>query len=132
VHDVEDFFRAGLIPLHLLKSYDERRSKERERFFEYVVQSERKDKVLASLSVGEIAAIFDDLLIYAAFSFEQPYEGSRQDHATLRTFTSRLISRFINQLQLREPADAAESTVTKDVVAQQESDLEAAHMVLRY
>jgi dGTPase len=120
VHDVEDFFRAGLIPLHLLKSYDERRSKERERFFEYVVQSERKDKVLASLSVGEIASIFDDLLIYAAFSFEQPYEGSRQDHATLRTFTSRLISRFINQLQLREPADAAESTVTKDVVAQQE------------
>ena len=120
VHDVEDCFRAGLIPLHLLKSYDERRSKERERFLEYVVQSERRDKVLASLSVGEIAAIFDDLLIYAAFSFEQPYEGSRKDHATLRTFTSRLISRLINQLQLREPADAAESTVTKDVVEQQE------------
>ena len=42
VHDVEDFFRAGLIPLHLLKSYDERRSKERERFFEYVVQSKQR------------------------------------------------------------------------------------------
>jgi dGTPase len=120
VHDVEDFFRAGLIPLHLLKSYEERQSKERERFFEYVAHSERKDKVLAPLSVAEIAEIFDDLLIYAAFSFEQPYEGSRQDHATLRTFTSRMISRFINQLQLREQASITESTVSKGLLAQQE------------
>ena len=122
VHDVEDFFRAGLIPLHLLKSYDERRSKERERFFEYVVQSERKDKVLASLSIEDIARIFDDLLIYAAFSFGQPYEGTRQDHATLRTFTSRLISRFINELKLREPdgTTGTGSTVSKAILAEQE------------
>ncbi|WP_125487028.1 deoxyguanosinetriphosphate triphosphohydrolase family protein [Edaphobacter aggregans] len=131
VHDVEDFFRAGLIPLHLLKSYGvskgrepknplRRERKERERFFEYIVQNERKDKILTGLSVEEIAEIFDDLLIYAAFAFEQPYEGTREDHAHLRTFTSRLISRFINELQLRAPDGDGGSTVTKAVLAQQE------------
>jgi dGTPase len=60
------------------------------------------------------------LLIFAAFSFEQPYEGSRQDHATLRTFTSRLINRFINQLQLREPQSDNLSSVSIDILAQQE------------
>ena len=103
VHDVEDFFRAGLIPLHLLKSYGETRGKERERFFAYMAQSEPKDKSLAALSEKEIAKIFDDVLYCAAFSFEQPYEGTRQDHATLRNFTSRLIGRYINFLKLKEP-----------------------------
>jgi dGTPase len=131
VHDVEDFFRAGLIPLHLLKSYGEsqgnaspypvgREQRERERFFEYVIQSDRKEKVLAGLPIEDISRIFDDLLIYAAFSFEQPYEGTREDHATLRTFTSRLISRFINELKLRESPELGDPTVSIDVLAQQE------------
>lgn len=131
VHDVEDFFRAGLIPLHLLKAYDpsrgkeptlslRREQKERERFFGYVTQSEHKDKVLDTLSEVEIAEIFDDLLIYANFAFEQPYEGTREDHASLRTFTSRLISRFINKLELFAPSDGKDSTVSKDLQAQQE------------
>jgi dGTPase len=62
VHDVEDFFRAGLIPIHLLKSYDlgsgkEPRNRqrsdreERMRFFEYVVNNEKKDASSAE-SVG--------------------------------------------------------------------------------
>jgi dGTPase len=131
VHDVEDFFRAGLIPLHLLKSYgeaagkepkhtDRKERKERERFFEYIVQNEHKDKVLDSLTIDEIAEMFDDLLYYAAFSFEQPYEGTREDHARLRTFTSRLISRFINELKLQEPGQDRKSTVSKSIVAEQE------------
>lgn len=114
VHDVEDFFRAGLIPLHLLKSYDvgfgkkpkdPRRTerKERERFFDYVLNNEKKDKVLNDLSGEQIVQIFDDLLAFGNFAFEQPYEGSREDHARLRRFTSRLIGRFINALKLREP-----------------------------
>jgi dGTPase len=131
VHDVEDFFRAGLIPLHLLKSYDtlqgqkprlplKKERRERERFFDYVVHNEHKDNVLNALSAEQIAEIFDDLLIYTNFSFEQPYEGTREDHASLRTFTSRLINRFINQLELQEPEDIHKSTVVKGMRAQQE------------
>jgi len=129
VHDIEDFFRAGLIPLHLLKSYDSsagrelkhpmrRERKERERFFEYVARNERKDHALSSLSIDDIKTVFDDLLIYAHFPFEQPYEGTRQDHAHLRTFTSRLINRFINELRLCE--SNGKSNVLKGDLAQQE------------
>jgi len=122
VHDVEDFFRAGLIPLHLLKSYGStgERGQERARFFDYVVAKSDKDRELLGLTTEDIAGILDDLLIYAEFSFEQPYEGSREDHAGLRTFTSRLISRFINSLQLREPDASDSSTVIKDPLARQE------------
>jgi len=131
VHDVEDFFRAGLIPLHLLKSYGatqayepklslRRERRERERFFEYVVQSKHKDSVLDSLSQSDIAEIFDNLLIYANFAFEQTYEGTGEDHARLRTFTSRLINRFINSLKLCEPSKTNESNVSKDLLARQE------------
>jgi dGTPase len=121
VHDVEDFFRAGLIPLHLLKKeVGASQRKERERFFSYVVENERKDGVLDSLKFEEIEKIFDNLLIYATFQFEQPYEDRREDHANLRMFTSRLIGRFINALQLREPDKLQPKTVKKNELEERE------------
>ena len=119
VHDVEDFFRAGLIPLHLLKAYEgTARSKERERFFEFVLRNERKDRVLDSLGAAEIENIFDDLLIYGTFQFEQPYEGSDEDHADLRVFTSRLINRFINALELKAPDENDPKTAKRKTLEQ--------------
>lgn len=119
VHDVEDFFRAGLIPLHLLKSFTQTgKRKERDRFFEYVTTKVHRDKALDNLSSVDIEKIFDDLMIYAGFRFEQPYEGTIEDHASLRTFTSRLINRFINALELQEPTP--KSTVRHDELKQQE------------
>lgn len=119
VHDVEDFFRAGLIPLHLLRSFTESgKRKERDRFFEYVSAQVHRDKALDNLGPSDIEKIFDDLMIYAGFRFEQPYEGTTEDHASLRTFTSRLINRFINAVILQEPT--SESTVKRDELQQQE------------
>jgi dGTPase len=131
VHDVEDFFRAGLIPLHLLKSYDvgagneskgsrPTERKARKRFFDYVVENEKKDKVLDRLSPEQIAQIFDDLLIAAKFDFEQPYEGSREDHARLRLFSSRLIDRFINAIHLQEEEASDRRPIKRDALPQQE------------
>jgi dGTPase len=131
VHDVEDFFRAGLIPLHLLKSYeqgsgkapkDPRRTerKERARFFQYVVGNEKKDAVLNGLTAEQLSEIFDNLLTFADFRFEQPYEGSRDDHAYLRRFTSRLINRFINALTLGEPDKTEFGVIKRELLPQQE------------
>ena len=94
--------------------------KERTRFFEYVAESERTAKVLTGLSQDDIAKIFDDLMIYAGFRFEQPYEGTREDHASLRTFTSRLINRFINAVEMQQPRSYANSTVLIDKQKEQE------------
>jgi dGTPase len=118
VHDVEDFFRAGLIPLHLLKYYPTTSTKERDRFFEFVYRNERKDSVLRPLAVSEIQDVFDDLLIYASFQFSRPYEGSDEDHADLRIFTSRLINRFINALELRSPDEKDKRTVKRGTRAE--------------
>ena len=52
--------------------------------------------------------------------FEQPYEGTRADHANLRTFTSRLINRFINAVQLNIPTDRNPTTIVKNEREQQE------------
>jgi dGTPase len=120
VHDVEDFFRAGRIPLDLLQSFRQTGNrKERDRFFEYVMDRKQRDKVLAPLSAAEIEKIFDDLLLYA-FLFEQPYEGTRADHANLRIFTSRLINRFINAVRLKEPDSESPTTVEKNELQEQE------------
>jgi dGTPase len=124
VHDVEDFFRAGLIPLHLLNRRGEHPSRERERFFNFILENDRKDAVLRSLPPNEIEKIFDDLLIFATsgFAFDDPYEGSREDHAKLRMFSSRLIGRFINALTL----DPARSVDARPVLRQMRAEQEVA------
>lgn len=119
VHDVEDFFRAGLIPLHLLKQRPgQPSSRERERFFAYLEASEHKDGVLNVLSQEEIVGIFDNLLIFTGFQFDQAYEGSQEDHANLRMFSSRLISRFINALRLPSSAQLGSKSVRKEELAE--------------
>jgi dGTPase len=104
-----------------LKSFGETgKKKERDRFFAHIEENRPKDRALASLSIKDIEQIFDDLLIYASFRFEQPYEGTTEDHANLRTFTSRLINRFINAVKLQEPGDGDPSYVTRDALQEQE------------
>ena len=119
VHDVEDFFRAGLIPLHLLKRRPgQLSSKERERFFAFVVGNDRKDGILQSVSPSELEEVFDNLLIFTGFQFEQHYEGSKEDHANLRMFSSRLINRFINALTLESSPSPHPKTVRRESLAE--------------
>jgi len=58
--------------------------------------------------------------VFAHFSFEQPYEGSREDHANLRRFTSRLINRFINSFRLRLASHDNSRIVEMDLLPRQE------------
>ena len=85
-----------------------------------ILLKSQKDKVLKGLSVKDIAQIFDDLLSYAHFSFERPYEGSRADHAQLRLFTSRLIGRFINAFTLKERDKHGSCSVERQILPEQE------------
>jgi dGTPase len=119
VHDVEDFFRAGLIPLHLLKRRPgQLSSRERERFFAFVAGNDHKDGILHSVSLSELEEVFDNLLIFTGFQFEQPYEGRREDHANLRIFSSRLINRFINAVILKPSTDPGSKTVRRESLAE--------------
>lgn len=87
VHDVEDFFRAGLIPLDRLASD----ARELDRLLRWAVQSGRvRDEET------------DDVrrTLLGTFAVEPgvlgPFRGSRADRAALRSLTSKLISRYVN------------------------------------
>jgi len=105
IHDAEDFYRAGLIPLHLLLPLGPgpRSSAERERFLSYVASKRTKIEELENTSDSDLDEIFAELL-FTHFKLTGPYEGTRDDRARLRIFTSMLVGRYINGLKLAEPS----------------------------
>lgn len=89
VHDLADFYRAGLIPLHRL--VDPSNSKERDRYYAEVFQRRKID----SGQQTAYQAAFEELT--ASMPFERPYEGTATDRSTLKSVCSGLISRYVQQ-----------------------------------
>jgi dGTPase len=96
VHDLEDFYRAGRLPLHLLAQRD---SPEREEFFENVFERRRDDSEFAAKS--NLKEAFTSILV-STFSLPRAYDGSSGHRAALRRFTAILIGRYINAANLTQ------------------------------
>lgn len=94
VHDVEDFYRAGLIPLDRLAVDEEERSRFVEAEWErnQSLRGKFKDKK------QEVGKVFDGILRFAPLV--SAYSGSRADRARIRAFTSSLVSRYIGAISL--------------------------------
>jgi dGTPase len=106
VHDVEDFYRAGMIPLdRLAASY----SNELDWFLESELN--RTDE-LRLYDKQRVTKQFQSLLDIAPF--DVPYEGSREGRARLRSFTSALVDRYINATTLRVEPTADEPVLHID------------------
>jgi len=102
IHDAEDFYRAGLIPLHLLSPGPYAGAPnlgERERFLKYVANNRKRIPELAGTSDTELSEILEDIL-ESFFLLTAPYQGTREDRGKLRTFTSQLVNRYINGISL--------------------------------
>ncbi|MGI8643145.1 MAG: deoxyguanosinetriphosphate triphosphohydrolase family protein [Thermomicrobiales bacterium] len=95
VHDVEDFFRAGLIPLDRIVTD----RSERDRVLQAVSVRPRDDD---SLSIDDLARVFNTLMDSAPMAM--PFQGSRADRATIRSYTSGLIDRYVTAISLTDPA----------------------------
>jgi dGTPase len=95
VHDLEDFFRAGRIPVHLLARASE--SLEKQHFFDDVYRRRAGDKDFPKRAVLEEA--FGNILGFYWRIYE-PYSGTREHRSRLRYFTSQLIHRYINGVQI--------------------------------
>lgn len=108
IHDVEDFYRAGLIPLHLLNRPDAAHGDDREktRFLDYVHTHRDQIPELKDLTQEELDKILFEVL-FPVFALNVPYEGTRDHRARLRIFTSQMVSRYINALQLAESGDGS-------------------------
>lgn len=103
VHDLEDFVRAGLIPLFL-----------------HNISEDEKEKFLKS--ARQRLAVTDDQewskyeeeykRLVELIPFYGPYIGDAQQRADMRLFTSILISRYINAFKLNVPSDNSQKYAT--------------------
>jgi len=101
MHDTEDFYRAGLIPLDRLVANS---NDEREKFFEAVQQrwaDEGREEDLAGWN--DLRDAFNEVCEFCPIS--EPYLGTRPQRLNLRSFTSFRIGRCINSTNLQENED---------------------------
>lgn len=115
VHDVEDFYRAGLIPLHKLRppARNYLPEKERQRFLSYVWSKRAKIEDLNGVTEAELDSIFGEVL-FATFTIDAQYEGTRDQRARLRRFTSNLVNRYINGLTLKQEGEIITAQVSPE------------------
>lgn len=95
VHDLEDFYRAGKIPLHLLA--DRLYERERQFFFDNLI--ERRSKSGSFTDRAELTEAFEQI-VTGLFPLDRPYSGTWQERAALRNFSSQLIGRYIGGTRL--------------------------------
>jgi dGTPase len=89
VHDVDDFCRAGLIPLDQLLL----QTAERERFISFAL-AQLKEKYGLVMSVKDANNFFDSLQGYVP-ELTEPYSGSKAQRAALSSMATFLITRYV-------------------------------------
>lgn len=95
VHDVEDFYRAGLVPLDALSRF----GKEFENFVDYAY-GRRKHKLPPGLTKDEARTILEDKLENILPG--SPYIGSRDNRAALHNFASTVIRGATRELSITQ------------------------------
>jgi dGTPase len=98
VHDVEDFYRVGLIPLDRLRSDRE----EVRRFVSEAVKYLADEPRYKSQSWKETVEILIDafLEVVRPTPASEPYRGTRRQRAGLRSYTAVLINTYVNAVSL--------------------------------
>ena len=96
VHDVEDFYRAGLIPLERLARDDEEAGK----FVDYASQKLKSEEHIPPLETDECKGIL--LKALKRYGIDEPYSGTRGQRAKLRSMTSEIIGRYVQSSKLDE------------------------------
>jgi dGTPase len=116
VHDLQDFYQAGLVPLHLLRSTgpgSQHRTKEIQHFAEGL-------EVIGRTDVDDRVAALEQVLEYAVI--DEPYEGRDDQRAALRGLASSLITQYIEAFTVEEGSDAGAAAVVIDEVLKAQVD----------
>lgn len=97
VHDLDDFYRAHKIPLHLLA--DRKYEHEREAFLEAALKR-HPERTGFWADPQALRESFNEVMI-GLFPLADRYSGTWKERAALREFTSQLIGRYIGETALR-------------------------------
>lgn len=107
VHDVDDFYRAGLIPLDRLRSDRE----ELQRFQDYMGAKDR----ISDEMVTAAERLYEDQL---GLGIADPYEGRLEQRAGLRTAGGGLIGRYVQAASVIESDAGVFFSVPDEVVSE--------------
>jgi len=108
VHDLQDFYQAGLVPLHLLCSTgpgSQHRTKEIQHFADGL-------KLVGRTDVDDRVAALEQVLEYAVI--DEPYEGRDDQRAALRGLASNLITQYMEAFTLQEGNTAGQAVIVID------------------
>ena len=108
VHDVEDFYRTGLIPLDRLSTDKD----EVERFLQGTFDNLNRNGQKPEFKLSDCRDAIEEILGFAPVL--EPYSGTREQRGFLRTFTAGLIGQYINAIKLRGTPDPTDRTVDID------------------
>jgi dGTPase len=115
VYDVDDFYRAGLIPLHQIFADPA----ERDRWLEDATRRlTRRGKDASAIT----DAFRDLVLTFPPRSLQGRFEGTLEQRALLRDWTSKLVSRYVMAIRLKVPTDATERSVAIPATLRNEVD----------
>jgi dGTPase len=110
VHDVADFFRAGLIPLDRLA----KDASERERFLRDAFKRREREGMMPELDYPQ-SELSQTLERVAEFiPFDQDYTGTTAHRSALRFYTAALIDRYMRAMRLHVPQKSEERRVELD------------------
>ena len=114
VHDVEDFYRTGLIPLDRLV----REEDELDRFLDETFANLESNNRSAPFSKDDCKSAFKEILELVPVI--EPYSGTGEQRAKLRSLTAGLIGRYVNAIQLHVPEESNRRTVQVEQLAETE------------
>ena len=117
VHDATDFYRAGLIPLDRLASI--RDGSERKRFCAEVFERHRTNGLKLKYKETDLERAVEEVMMF--FPLDERYQGRGFQRASLRTYGSGLIDRYVRAVQTAKPK---ESTGTLQVSIDPEREKE--------
>jgi dGTPase len=110
VHDVDDFFRAGLVPLDRLRNPDDAEIK---RFRVRLEELKDEDiKAFPSYSIDELAETVQETMSNDGPG--EPYTHTTSARADLREFGSKLITEFLEAFVVSDDAEAGKARLQID------------------
>lgn len=109
VHDVDDFFRAGLIPLHRLRGND---SAELATFKKLLQDAKAAEpNSFGGYEVDDLVEAVKSPLVYGP---GVAYEHTEPNRATMREFGSNLITRYLEAFRLENDRDSGQAELVID------------------
>lgn len=113
VHDMEDFYRAGRIPLHLLSASKDDR--ERKDFYDEVfTRRKNQDGVWNKYTRADLETAFESLITIS--EIDRPYAATQDHRSKLRRFSARCIDLFIRAVSFGKDPVSGLSSVRIDPI----------------